>query len=220
MKFKDYFSFEAIVNDLIRWRIKRKDVDKVLPPRRMWSRAGVKDRKGMSPETVRRQSIWRAVHCVFDGSSGADNLSNMRWAENLRRLVDEVRAAVFSGNVAFEKPEIFAANTIAKFQEKRDLNRYLDKSFKLTKEQKKQIKDFWKPYCRVSPKWVQYYVAKSGIFDPRYIPNDLFYTKIDQYFNNRKLGYGFNDKNYYSKIFADIKQPEIIVRKINGFVLE
>ena len=108
MKFEDYFSFEAIVNDLIRWRIKGKDIGKVLPPRRMWSRAGVKDRKGLSPETVRRQAIWRTVHCVFDGSSGADNLSNMRWAENLRRLVDEVRAAVFSGNVAFEKPEIFS----------------------------------------------------------------------------------------------------------------
>ncbi len=120
----------------------------------------------------------------------------------------------------FEKPEILAANAISRLQERRALKRNIDENFKLTKEQEKQIKDFWKPYCRVSTKWAQYYVAQNGNFDPRYIPNDLYYTKIDQHFNSRKLGYGFNDKNYYSKIFAGIKQPEVVVRKINGLVFD
>lgn len=118
----------------------------------------------------------------------------------------------------FEKPEVFAANTITKVQEKRNLKKNIDKTYKLSNEQKRQIKEFWKPYCKVSPKWAQYYAAKNGHFDPRYIPNDLYYSKIDQYFNSRKLGYGFNDKNYYSKIFAGIKQPKVIVRKINGLI--
>lgn len=48
----------------------------------------------------------------------------------------------------------------------------------------------------------------------------MYYTKIDQHFNARKLGYGFNDKNYYSKIFEDIKQPKVLVRKINGIVFD
>ena len=117
-------------------------------------------------------------------------------------------------------PEIFAANTISKLQEKKNLNRNVDKTFRLSKEQKKQINDFWRPYRRVSSKWVQYYAAKNGQFDPRYIPNDLYYTKIDQHFNSRKLGYGFNDKNYYSKIFAGIKQPEVVIRKINGAIFD
>lgn len=120
----------------------------------------------------------------------------------------------------FEKPETFVANTITKIQENRNLRRNIDKNFKLTKEQKKQIKNFWKPYCHVTSKWAQYYAAKNGLFDPRYIPNDLYYTKIDQYFNSRKLGYGFNDKNYYSKIFSGIKQPEVVVRKINNLIFD
>lgn len=120
----------------------------------------------------------------------------------------------------FEKPEIFTANTIARIQAFMSLRRNLDSSVKLTKKQKKQIKDFWKPYCSVSPRWAQYYSAKNGLFDPRYIPNDLYYTKIDQYFNSRKLGYGFNDKNYYSKIFSGIKQPEVVLRKINGLIFD
>ena len=120
----------------------------------------------------------------------------------------------------FEKPEIFAANIISTFLENRSLRKNIDKSFKLSKEQKSQIKAFWKPYRRISTKWARYYTAKNGIFDPRYIPNDLYYTKIDQYFNSRKLGYGFNDKNYYSKIFAGIKQPEVVVRKINSLIFD
>ena len=132
MKFEDYFSFEAIVNDLIRWRIKRKDVGKVLPSRRMWSRAGVKDRKGMSPETVRRQAIWRAVYCVFDGSSRAGKLNNLRWAQNLQMLVDEVRAVVFSGDVAFEKPKMHdipkaRVNGIMQYREVASFERVADR---------------------------------------------------------------------------------------------
>lgn len=120
----------------------------------------------------------------------------------------------------FEIPEVFAANTISKIQERRALRKNIDRTYKLTKAQKKAIYDFWKPYTKISPKWAQYYSAKNGNFDPRYIPNDLCYTKIDQYFNSRKLGYGFNDKNYYSKIFAGIKQPEVVIRKINSLIFD
>ena len=120
----------------------------------------------------------------------------------------------------FEKPEIFAANMISKIQEWRNLQKNICKQHKLTKQQKDEIKSFWAPYCRISHKWAQYYSAKNGHFDSRYIPNDLYYSKIDQHFNDRKLGYGFNDKNYYSKIFAGIKQPETVVRKINGLVFD
>lgn len=120
----------------------------------------------------------------------------------------------------FEKPEMFAANTISKYQERRNLRRNINKDHKLTKEQKAEIRDFWSPYKKISTKWAQYYSAMNGNFDPRYIPNDLYYTVVDQHFNNRKLGYGFNDKNYYSKIFAGIKQPEIVVRKINSLIFD
>jgi hypothetical protein len=120
----------------------------------------------------------------------------------------------------FEKPEIFTANVISKLQERRNLKKNINKNYKLTKEQKKEIKAFWAPYKRVSSRWAKYYAAANGSCDPRYIPNDLYYTVIDQHFNNRKLGYGFNDKNYYSKIFAGIPQPDIAVRKINGMIFD
>ena len=85
---------------------------------------------------------------------------------------------------------------------------------------RKQVANYWRKYKCVSPRWAWWYASKNGVVDPRYIPNNLYYTKIDQHFNNRKLGWGFNDKNYYSRIFAGIKQPETLVRVIGGFFLD
>ncbi len=113
MTFEEYFSFEAIVGDLIRWRVQgkgavdkngRRDVEKVLPARRAWSRAGAIARKGRFPESVRRQAIWRAVRRECGGHG--EMQSDMRWARNLKKLVEEVRKAVLSGNVVFEKPRM------------------------------------------------------------------------------------------------------------------
>ena len=117
MKFEEYFSFEAIVGDLVKWRIAGKDVGGTLPPRKMWSRAGVKERKGVAPDVVRRQAIWRTVRracgdvweCCQCGNVASANVAScqLRWVQNLMRLVEEVQGAVFSGKVAFEAPKMF-----------------------------------------------------------------------------------------------------------------
>ena len=126
MKFEEYFSFEAIVGDLVKWRIAGKDVGGTLPPRKMWSRASVKERKGVDPAVVRKQAIWRTVRracgdvgeCCQCGNVGescqcgnvaSTNVANyqLRWVRNLMRLVEEVQGAVFSGKVAFEAPKMF-----------------------------------------------------------------------------------------------------------------
>ena len=53
--------------------------------------------------------------------------------------------AIYNG--FFDGIETFAANTISNFQEERDLRRYIDKSCKLTKDQKKAVKNFWGGYA-------------------------------------------------------------------------
>lgn len=111
MTFEEYFSFEAIVGDLIRWRVKgkgafdeigRRDVEKVLPPRRAWSRAGEKARDSVDPEVVRKQAIRRTVM----RHRRAGTFEEMEWGRRLTAFVNSVREAVFSGNVAFEKPRM------------------------------------------------------------------------------------------------------------------
>jgi hypothetical protein len=108
MRFEDYFSFEAIVRDLVKWRVAGKDVGGTLPPRKMWSRAGVKERKGVNPAVVRKQSILRTVRrACGDGGRGATALPDFGWGRKLLELVEGVREAVFSGKVAFEPPKMF-----------------------------------------------------------------------------------------------------------------
>lgn len=114
-------------------------------------------------------------------------------------------------NFVFDGFETWAANTIQKYQENKLLKKYAPKE-PMPKEYAKAYKKFWKKYGNYSPKWGWYYAARNGNMDVRYIPHTLYYTKMDQYFNARKLGYGFNDKNYYSKLFSGIKQPETVVR--------
>lgn len=120
----------------------------------------------------------------------------------------------------FDGTETRVANAILVFQKRRKLKKYVKHMPKLTFEQKKAVREFWKPYCRVKMDWFRYYTFMTGKFDPRYIPEDLMHTKIDQHFNSRKLGYGFNDKNNYSMIFKDIKQPKTVVRKIGSLLFD
>ena len=120
----------------------------------------------------------------------------------------------------FDGIETATANAILTFQERRMLKKYVRHMPKLTSEQKKAVREFWKPYCRVDTDWVRYYTYITGNFDPRYIPDVLQHTRIDQHFNNRKLGYGFNDKNYYSMIFPEVKQPKTVIRKIGGLLFD
>ena len=127
-------------------------------------------------------------------------------------------------NMIFDNFELFFANKISNYLEHKYLRKYLTKD-PIPKDFKKQYKLYWSKYFKGMQlkrglKYAWYYASQNGIFDVRYLPNDLYYTKIDQYFNQRKLGWGFNDKNYYSLIFKDIKQPTTLVRKIGDTLLD
>ena len=120
-------------------------------------------------------------------------------------------------NNFFSIAEVGAANTAMKIRLHRQLNGFIKEGKdQIRPEYKKKIEEYWKPYTKVNTKYHQWYSSRNGIEDVRYIPDDIYYTKIDQYFNNRKYGWGVNDKNYYGLYFSDIKQPVSVTRKING----
>ena len=118
--------------------------------------------------------------------------------------------------VIFEKSEIRITNFVSNHLERNRVKKLLNKKDKLSREYKKEIKEFWSKYTNIKPYWHKLYSSRSGCYDVRYIPEDLYYSKIDQYFNNMKYGWGVNDKNYYSMWFSDIKQPRTLIRIING----
>ncbi len=120
----------------------------------------------------------------------------------------------------FDGFETSCANLITKYKEHQYLKKYITKT-PIPADFKKAYSEFWRKYhIRTGVKYAWYYASQNGILDPKYIANPLYYTKIDQYFNDRKLGWGFNDKNYYSKIFTGVLQPKTIVRKIKGLLFD
>ena len=101
--FEDYFSFEAILGDLVRWRVVgKKGVGSVLPPRKSWMRDGYASRKKMSPESIRRRSILRRVN--YERSQGM--MEQVEWGQKLAVLASNIQSAVTGGSVKFEPPRM------------------------------------------------------------------------------------------------------------------
>jgi hypothetical protein len=87
----------------------------------------------------------------------------------------------------------------------------------ITPEYKKETQDYWGKYnIRVNTDWHKFYSSRTGIYDVRFIPEDLHIAKIDKFYSNKSLSKGVDDKNYYDIWFPNIKRPETVVRKING----
>lgn len=102
VKFEEYFSFEAILGDLVRWRIRGKDVGGTLPARKAWSRSGIRGREGVAPAIVRQRAVWRTVNRLRKNGG----LSDCHWGLALLNLVENVRSRIASADFAFEKPRM------------------------------------------------------------------------------------------------------------------
>jgi hypothetical protein len=123
----------------------------------------------------------------------------------------------------FDNFETFFVNLISNYIEKKNLNKYMTKD-PIPKEFKQAYSDYWKKYTnrrtiRMGSRFAWYYASQNGILSPKYIPNTLYYTVIDQYYNSRKLGWGLSDKNFYSVLFSETPQPKTLCRRINGILL-
>ena len=87
----------------------------------------------------------------------------------------------------------------------------------LTSEQEKKIYDFWKKYTTdFDIAYHKYYIDRSGIFDEKFIPDDLFVGYIDGYLNNRAIEPGMADKNYFDLYLKGFNLPKTYIHLING----
>lgn len=116
----------------------------------------------------------------------------------------------------FDALELNVTNFLLRMLHLWHLQHDLKKTDTMSLEYKKEIKKYWQQYTRhINPLWHKLYSSRTGICDVRFIPDHIYYTVIDQHFNNRKYYWGVNDKNYFQLWFPDAKQPKAVVRKIN-----
>ena len=90
----------------------------------------------------------------------------------------------------------------------------------LTENEKNAVLSFYKPYCKVNTIFFDYYKEKTGRFDVRFIPDDIYFGYIDPFYNDWEMAKIFDNKCYYPKLFEEAEQPETLLIRMNGFWLD
>lgn len=82
-------------------------------------------------------------------------------------------------------------------------------------EFKEVVVPYWKHFG-IKPKKYWYDLLCNGQdkYDPRYIPDSLWYQRILPYFNNTFYKPAYSDKGTLDLLYADLKRPRTVARKI------
>lgn len=102
-------------------------------------------------------------------------------------------------------------------QRRKTMRKHLGNTNILTREEKRQAIDFWAPYAKIDPIFHAFYKEKTGVFDPYFLPTDLYINCVDMYFNDRNAANVMDNKCLYSKLFSGIPQPEMVLFRVNDF---
>ncbi len=104
---------------------------------------------------------------------------------------------------------------------------WLVDSLKLKKRQSKSvlvdnesIKKIWKG-IRIDKGWIRFYNGiqreeQQDRFDARYLPLDIQYCFIDDWFNDTRSAWALADKNFYDLYFHDVNRPKTIARIVTN----
>jgi len=106
------------------------------------------------------------------------------------------------------------------FREKiRSINEKLDqmKVSKLKQSQIDEVRSFWRPFG-IKPYlgWHRFFTWGWGSFHPAFIPEDIYYTRLEMAGSKANLVKAYVDKNNYSRLFGNDVLPKTIIRKENG----
>ena len=72
---------------------------------------------------------------------------------------------------------------------------------------------FWERYnIRPDKRWYDLYCAFDDHYDPRYIPEDLYWQRIYPALNRTDFRHAYTDKCFYGQLFPYLKQPRTILR--------
>lgn len=92
----------------------------------------------------------------------------------------------------------------------------------LSAEQQREIEEYWgsRGITLSSTDWHRYYYAKTGITDPRFVPDDVFHRIIRPRMNDVSLAVAWSDKAYTDWVVRGVKTVRSVVRCVNGRLLD
>ena len=100
------------------------------------------------------------------------------------------------------------------YDRKRTALRHLENPNILTQEEKKAITAFWGRYKKIDLVHHAFLKEKTGKFYPEWIPQDVHFNYIDEYFNDRDASQVLDNKSLYFRLFPDIPQVSSLVSRM------
>lgn len=99
----------------------------------------------------------------------------------------------------------------------RDLGNFEGANDQLSEKYKKEIDDLWKRRynLKVDKRWFAHYKHCYGEESPYYIPDNVFHSLIEPYFNRDEYFKCMVNKNYFEKWLPNIKHVITLIRNIN-----
>lgn len=83
------------------------------------------------------------------------------------------------------------------------------------KEFREVVIPYWERFGIIPKKyWYDLYCDGQNRYNPRYIPDSLWYTKILPYFNNPFYKAAYSDKGTLDHLYFDLKRPRTITKKV------
>ncbi len=80
-----------------------------------------------------------------------------------------------------------------------------------------RVLPFWRRYGITPHKmWYDLYCSKDAAYDPRYIPEDIYWQKIYPALNQPAFRHAYTDKCFYGHLFPYLKQPRTIFKSSNN----
>lgn len=101
---------------------------------------------------------------------------------------------------------------------KKQYNHLSDKK-KLTKEQKKEIQEFYKSIIgrEITLYSHQYFYSRTGVFSKEYVPKSFYEAELVPRANKLSYRDAYADKNMTDVFLPNVKHPHTILKRINGY---
>lgn len=88
----------------------------------------------------------------------------------------------------------------------------------LSESYKREIKAFWQGryHQKVDLRWFAHYTHCFGVESPYYLPDDIFHSMIEPYFNRSDYVKCMSNKNYFENWLPQLKHVHTIAKYVQG----
>ncbi len=85
-------------------------------------------------------------------------------------------------------------------------------------EYRDTVLKFWRRYgLKPQKAWFDLYCSGMNAYDPRFIPDPIWFQRILPYYNNYSYTAAYADKGIYSRILRDVAKPDTVAKNMAGY---